>query len=51
MAPVPMRGKRNESAFVPYIAAKLAETYGMTVDEVCETTSKTAKKLFPKAWK
>ena len=50
MAPVPMRGKRNESAFVPYIAAKLAETYGMTVDEVCEITSETAKKIFPKAW-
>ena len=50
MAPVPMRGKRNESAFVPYIAAKLAEIYGMSIGEVCKITSATAKKLFPKAW-
>lgn len=51
MAPVPMRGKRNESAFVPYIAAKLAETYSTTVDEIYRITSATAKKLFPKAWR
>ena len=50
MAPVPMRGKRNESAFVPYIAAKIAETYGLTTEEVYEITCKTAKKIFPKAW-
>jgi TatD DNase family protein len=30
MAPVPMRGKRNEPAFIPYIVAKLAELKGMT---------------------
>ena len=51
MTPVPMRGKRNESAFVPYIAAKIAETYGMTTEEVYEITGKMAKKIFPKAWK
>lgn len=51
MAPVPMRGKRNESAFVPYIAAKLAETYSTTVSEIYRITSATAKNLFPKAWK
>lgn len=51
MAPVPMRGKRNESAFIPYIAAKIAETYSTTISEVYEITNENAKKTFPKAWK
>lgn len=50
MAPVPVRGKRNESAFIPYIAAKIAETYGVSVEEVYETTSQNAKRIFPKAF-
>ena len=50
MAPVPMRGKRNEPSFIPYIAAKLAEIYGTTVDEVYRVTTLTARSIFPKAW-
>lgn len=50
MAPVPMRGKRNESAFIPYIAARLAEVYETNVDEVYATTNRTAQQIFPKAW-
>ena len=33
LAPVPMRGRRNEPAFLPHILAKLAEIRGWTLDE------------------
>lgn len=46
MAPVPMRGKRNESSFVRYVLEKVAEVYGLSVDEVDRTTTATAKRLF-----
>lgn len=50
MAPVPHRGQRNESAYVVYIAARLAEIYETTPEEVFRTTSVTARRLFPRAW-
>ncbi len=50
MAPVPHRGQRNEPAFVSFVAARLAEIYETTPDEVCRITSDTARRLFPKAW-
>ncbi len=46
LAPTPMRGKRNESAYIPYIAKKLAENRNITFEEVKQTTTKNAKKLF-----
>lgn len=46
MAPVPMRGKRNESAFVPYVLKKLAECYGVTEEEADRITTTTAMRLF-----
>ena len=39
MAPVPMRGKRNESAFIRYVITRLAEAYGVSEEEVCECTN------------
>ena len=33
LAPIPMRGRRNEPAFIPHILAKLAEIRGWTLDE------------------
>lgn len=46
MAPVPMRGKRNEPSFVPYIISRLAEAYGTTEDEVAAQTTRNAEQLF-----
>src|SRR5574344_1221727 len=42
MAPVPMRGKRNESAFIPYVIERMAEAYRITVDEVARRTTANA---------
>jgi len=46
LTPVPFRGKRNESAYVPHIAARLAELTGRTVEETAEITTDNAQKLF-----
>jgi len=46
LAPMPYRGKRNEPSYIPIIAAKVAELCGITVDEVAETTTKNAFRLF-----
>lgn len=46
LAPVPHRGKRNESAYVPLIAQKLAEMKGVTVEKIAESTTENAKNLF-----
>lgn len=46
LAPVPLRGTRNESANVPVIAAKLAEIKEVPVELVAEVTSSSARKLF-----
>ena len=46
LTPVPHRGKRNESAYIPYIAGKIAEMKGITIEEVAKVTTLVAKKLF-----
>lgn len=46
MAPVPMRGKRNEPSFVKYIAQKIAEVKEMELDKIIEFSTMNAKKLF-----
>ena len=46
MAPVPMRGKRNYSAYIPYVAQKVAEIKGITPQEVLDITAKNTKELF-----
>lgn len=46
LTPVPHRGERNESSFIPFIAAKIAELKGITVEEVAAATTRNAKTLF-----
>lgn len=47
LAPVPRRGKRNESSYVPFVAARLAEIYNTTVEHVADVTTANAIRLFP----
>ena len=49
LAPVPHRGKRNETAFVTDVIAKLAEIYSRDEEEVALITTENALKTFPKA--
>ena len=46
LTPVPYRGRRNESAYVAYVCQKLAEIFGVSVDEVDRLTTENAKRLF-----
>lgn len=46
LAPVPFRGKRNESAYIPHIAEKLALATGRTVAEIAAITTANAERLF-----
>jgi TatD DNase family protein len=46
LAPVPNKGSRNEPAFLPHIASRVAEIKELPVDEVIAITSANAKKLF-----
>jgi TatD DNase family protein len=49
LAPVPMRGKTNEPAFVAHTAALVAQLKGVTPEELARITSENFFKLFPKA--
>ena len=46
LAPVPKRGRRNESAFLPHVAEVLAVLLGMTVTELDALTTENARRLF-----
>ena len=46
MAPVPMRGKRNNSTYISYIAEKVAEIKGVDPQTVLDVTTENTKKLF-----
>ena len=47
MAPVPMRGQRNEPAFVAHVMRKLAEVYGVSDETVDEVTTANVARIFP----
>lgn len=46
MAPVPMRGKRNESAYVAFVLNRIAEIYGISEDEADRRTTANALRVF-----
>lgn len=47
LSPVPHRGKRNESSYLPYIVNRLSEVYQILPTEIAETTTQNVKKMFP----
>jgi len=46
LAPVPYRGKRSESAYIPVIAQKLADIYGVTLQEIADITTANSKSVY-----
>lgn len=46
LSPVPHRGKRNESAYIPLVGRKLAAILGETEDDLARRTTQNAQKLF-----
>jgi len=46
LAPVPHRGKRNESAYLPLVAEKIAQLKNISIEEVASITSKNALEIF-----
>ena len=46
LAPVPFRGKRNESSYIIYVLEKLSEIYGISKEKIAKITTKNAEKVF-----
>lgn len=46
MAPVPKRGKRNNSAYIEYVAEKIAEIKNMSAQEILDITTENTRRLF-----
>jgi TatD DNase family protein len=46
LSPVPFRGKRNDSAKLPYVIEKLAEWKGVSVEEMTRVTWENGLRLF-----
>jgi TatD DNase family protein len=46
LAPVPVRGKRNEPAFVAHTATCLADVLGVTAEEIADRTTANAREMF-----
>ena len=46
LAPVPFRGKRNSSLYLPYVVEAMAEIKGMSVEEVIRVTADNARRLY-----
>jgi TatD DNase family protein len=46
LSPTPFRGKRNEPAYLLYVAAKLAEVYNLPIEKIAEVTTENARRLF-----
>ena len=46
LAPVPYRGKRNESSYTVLVAQKLSEIYQLPIEEIGEITTQNSKQIF-----
>lgn len=46
MAPEPHRGERNFSGYVEFVARKMAEIKGVSYEEICEITTRNAKRFY-----
>lgn len=46
LAPIPFRGKRNESSYVVNVATKLAAIYNLSVSEIAQITTENSKRVF-----
>ena len=46
MAPVPMRGQRNESAYIRFVIQRMAEAYGISEDELAARTNENVARVF-----
>ena len=46
LTPVPYRGQRNESGYIPYICNKIAALKGTTPEEVAAATTRNARRMF-----
>ena len=46
LAPVPFRGKPNESSYLVHVAQKVADIYNIGLHEVAEITTENSKKIF-----
>jgi TatD DNase family protein len=46
LAPVPFRGKRNESGYVKLVAQKVAEIYQLPIEEIAQITTENSKAIF-----
>ena len=50
MAPVPLRGKRNECSFVVHVLKKLADCYGVSEETIASMTTQNVKRVFKKPY-
>ena len=46
LTPVPHRGKRNESSYIPYICARVAELTNCSVEDLAAITTRNAERIF-----
>ena len=46
LAPVPLRGKRNEPSYLPLIGRKAAEVLGLSTEDLARQTTANAERLF-----
>ncbi|MBR1933286.1 MAG: TatD family hydrolase [Prevotella sp.] len=46
MAPVPMRGQRNEPAYVAHVLQRMAQSYGITEEELARKTNENVARVF-----